>query len=58
MAATLIAAGLLLTRARHLFDRNGRGPRLVRAGALLPVATSSVIVVVGISLATRSLLTL
>ena len=58
MAVTLIAAGLLLTRVRHLFDRNGRAPRLVRAGAFLPVATSSVIVVVGISLATRSLLTL
>ena len=58
MAVTLIAAGLLLTRARHLFDHKGRGPRLARAGALLPLATSSVIVVVGISLATRSLLTL
>jgi ABC-type nickel/cobalt efflux system permease component RcnA len=57
MAATLTAAGLLLVRARGAIDRRAaRGARAGRAARLarvLPVATSSLIVIVGLSLAAR-----
>jgi nickel/cobalt exporter len=57
MAVTLTAAGLLLVRARGALDRRAaRGLRPGRVAALtraLPLATSSVIVAVGLYLAAR-----
>jgi len=55
--ATLTGAGLLLVRARGLLDRraaarSGR-TRLVALGRALPLASASVIVVVGLALAAR-----
>ena len=61
MAATLTAAGLLLVRARSSLDRRlsrRSRPVLDRIGALLPLATASVIVVVGLSLTVRGALQL
>jgi ABC-type nickel/cobalt efflux system permease component RcnA len=54
MAFTLTAAGLLLLRARGALDRRGiAGTRLARLAGALPLATSSVIVAVGVALAAR-----
>jgi len=56
MAATLTGVGLLLARVRGRVDRRLAGPAgslLARAGRLLPVATASVIVVVGLALAAQ-----
>jgi ABC-type nickel/cobalt efflux system permease component RcnA len=57
MAATLTGAGVLLLRARRALDRRAEGraapSRLLRLTSALPVATSSVIVVVGVALAAR-----
>jgi ABC-type nickel/cobalt efflux system permease component RcnA len=57
MAVTLTAAGLLLVRARAVLDRRAaRGSRPGRlAGVIraLPLATSSLIVTVGVYLALR-----
>ena len=58
MAATLTGIGLLLAHARgrvdrHLAGRSRPRPLLARAARLLPVATASVIVVVGLALAAR-----
>ena len=56
MAATLTGAGLLLVRARALLDRRSRQPRRPRLASLarlLPVASSSVIVVMGLFVAAR-----
>ena len=54
MAATLTAAGMLLLRARGALDRGrGRLGGLARVAVALPVATSSVIVAVGVALAAR-----
>ena len=54
MAATLTAAGMLLLRARGALDRGrGRLGGLARVAGALPVATSSVIVAVGVALAAR-----
>ena len=57
MAVTLTAAGILLVRARGALDRRAaRRERPSRFGDLarvLPVATSSLIVVVGLYLAAR-----
>ena len=57
MAVTLTAAGILLVRARGALDRRAaRRARPSRFGDLarvLPVATSSLIVVVGLYLAAR-----
>jgi ABC-type nickel/cobalt efflux system permease component RcnA len=57
MAVTLTAAGLLLVRARRVLDvraarRVGDG-RLAAVVRVLPLATSSLIVVVGLYLAAR-----
>ncbi len=56
MAATLTGVGLLLAHIRSRVDRRLAGPAgslLARAGRLLPVATASVIVVVGLVLAAQ-----
>jgi len=58
MAATLMAAGLLLERGRRLVDRrtarlDREGRRMPVALRLLPVLTSAVVIVVGITVATR-----
>jgi ABC-type nickel/cobalt efflux system permease component RcnA len=57
MAATLTAAGLLLVRARGALDgraaRRGRPGRVADVARVLPLATSSLIVVVGLYLAAR-----
>lgn len=58
MAAMLTGAGLLLVRARNLFDRRRAGrapsPRLLAVGRLIPLATSAVIVVAGLTVAARA----
>lgn len=58
MAATLAAAGLLLVRARGWFERrapqSARSRRALQLTRVLPLATSSVIIVVGLSLAVRA----
>jgi len=56
MAATLTAAGLLLIKARDRIE--GRFPRLDRLGTALPPVTAALIVLVGVGLAGRALLTL
>jgi ABC-type nickel/cobalt efflux system permease component RcnA len=54
MAATLTGAGVLLLRARGALDRTrGRIPSLARVASALPLATSSVIVALGVALAAR-----
>ena len=54
MAATLTGAGILLLRARGALDRGrGRIAGLTRLAGALPLATSSVIVAVGVALAAR-----
>jgi len=58
MAVTLTAAGLLLLRAQDVLDRRGwtlgRGRNL---GRLLPVATAGVVVLVGLGLVARGVVT-
>ncbi|MDQ3611887.1 MAG: nickel transporter [Actinomycetota bacterium] len=58
MAVTLTAAGLLLLRGRALLDRRGwsvgRGRNLVR---LLPLGTAGIVVLVGLGLVIRGVLT-
>jgi ABC-type nickel/cobalt efflux system permease component RcnA len=57
MAMTLTAAGMLLVRARRALDgraaRRGRPSRFADLTRVLPLATSSLIVVVGLYLAAR-----
>ncbi|HZA80356.1 MAG TPA: high frequency lysogenization protein HflD, partial [Actinomycetes bacterium] len=56
MAATLTGVGLLLAHLRTRVDRRlavPAGSPLARAGRLLPVATASVIVAVGVALAAQ-----
>jgi nickel/cobalt transporter (NicO) family protein len=56
MAATLTGVGLLLAQLRGRLDRRLPGPAaslLARAGRLLPVATATVIVAVGLALAAQ-----
>jgi nickel/cobalt transporter (NicO) family protein len=56
MAATLTGVGVLLAHARARMDRRlavPAGSLLARAGRLLPVATASVIVAVGLALAAQ-----
>ncbi|MGH8999499.1 MAG: sulfite exporter TauE/SafE family protein, partial [Acidimicrobiia bacterium] len=55
MALTLMAAGLLLVRARNVLERRlSAGSRLAAAARVLPLATASVVVVVGVGLAGRA----
>jgi nickel/cobalt transporter (NicO) family protein len=56
MAATLTGVGMLLAHARGRVDRRLAAPRgalVARAARVLPLATASVIVVVGLALAAR-----
>jgi nickel/cobalt transporter (NicO) family protein len=57
MAATLTGAGLMLVRARSAFDRKAsestRSTGLLVVARALPLATASIIVVVGVFLAAR-----
>ena len=59
MAGTLTLAGVLLVRVRDRYAerrRAGRGSALVRRwGRLAPFATASLVVIVGLGLAVRSL---
>ena len=65
MAATLTAVGLLLVRVRHRFDAaagSGRltariGRRVQSLAAVLPVGTAVLVLLVGLGLAVRGLLT-
>jgi hypothetical protein len=54
MAATLVAAGLLLSWARHRFEVRARGERMLRFAALIPVATALVVTVSGLWLVVRA----
>jgi ABC-type nickel/cobalt efflux system permease component RcnA len=56
MAAALTGVGVLLAHLRGRLDRRLPGPAaslLARAGRLLPVATATVIVAVGLALAAQ-----
>ncbi|MDP3713656.1 MAG: hypothetical protein Q8R60_14370 [Mycobacteriales bacterium] len=56
MAATLVAAGLLLLRAQGVAERRGwRLARTRRLGRLLPALTAGVVVLLGLALAVRGL---
>jgi nickel/cobalt exporter len=65
MAATLTAVGLLLVRVRHRLDSAASSERLVaRLGrrvqsltAVLPIGTAVLVLLVGVGLAVRGLLT-
>jgi ABC-type spermidine/putrescine transport system permease subunit II len=54
MASTLIAAGLLLARARRRFDPKARSERALRIAAALPIATATVITGSGLILVVRA----
>jgi len=57
MAATLMAAGLLLVRLRDRLERlaaNRLGQRLSRVTAALPMVTAGLVLVVGLGLAARA----
>jgi nickel/cobalt transporter (NicO) family protein len=58
MAVMLTGAGLLLVRARRVFERRAllgrRSARLAVISRLVPLATSTVIITVGLALAARS----
>jgi len=54
MAATLVAAGYLLLRARHRFESRTTTGRLSRLVGALPVGTAGLIVVGGLVIAARS----
>jgi nickel/cobalt transporter (NicO) family protein len=56
MALTLVAAGLLMVRARATLDRRLRGrTRMARLAQTLPVMTASFVVIAGVGLAARAL---
>lgn len=58
MAVTLTAAGLLLLRAQAVIDRRGWALGRTRSlGRLLPVLTAAVVILVGIGLMTRGIVT-
>jgi len=56
MAGTLTAAGLVLVRARRFIDRRARSgnSRVIGLARLVPMATSALIVVVGLTLVARA----
>jgi nickel/cobalt transporter (NicO) family protein len=54
MAATLVAAGLLLARVRRRFEVRARSERLLRLAALVPVGTAVVVTGSGLWLVARA----
>ena len=56
MAVSLLGIGLLLTRMRDRLERAPRAWMSHRAWRLLPLVTSSAVIVVGVGVATTALL--
>jgi ABC-type nickel/cobalt efflux system permease component RcnA len=54
MAATLVAAGVLLARARRRFDLRARSERVLRLAAIIPIATALVVTASGLVLVARA----
>ncbi len=54
LAATLVAAGLLLARARHRFDLKARSEGALRVAALVPIVTAIVVTGSGLLLVARA----
>jgi nickel/cobalt transporter (NicO) family protein len=54
MATTLVAAGLLLARARRRFELRASGGRLMRYAAVIPIATAAVVTGSGLWLVARA----
>jgi ABC-type nickel/cobalt efflux system permease component RcnA len=54
MAATLVAAGLLLAWARHRFELRTRGERMMRLATVIPIATAIVVTVSGLWLVAKA----
>ena len=54
MAATLVAAGVLLARARRRFDLKTRSERALRVAMLIPIATALVVIGSGLLLVVRA----
>jgi ABC-type nickel/cobalt efflux system permease component RcnA len=54
MAATLVSAGLLLSRARRTFEVRARSERLLRVATILPIATALVVTGSGLWLIARA----
>jgi ABC-type nickel/cobalt efflux system permease component RcnA len=58
LAATLLAAGVLLSIARHRFELKATSDRLLRLAAVLPIATAVLVTGGGLLLVARAALTL
>jgi nickel/cobalt exporter len=58
MATALMGIGLLLARGRRLLERRGLPPRIGAFAARLPLATASLVVLVGLGLAAQAVLAL
>jgi ABC-type nickel/cobalt efflux system permease component RcnA len=54
MAATLVAAGVLLARARRRFDLRARSERVLRLAAIIPIVTALVVTASGLVLVARA----
>jgi ABC-type nickel/cobalt efflux system permease component RcnA len=54
MAATLVAAGVLLARARRRFDLRTRSERVLRVATLIPIVTALVVTGSGLVLVARA----
>ena len=54
MATTLVAAGLLLARARRRFELRASGGWLIRYAAVIPIATAAVVTGSGLWLVARA----
>lgn len=54
MAATLVAAGVLLARARRRFDLKTRSERALRVAMLIPIVTALVVIGSGLLLVVRA----
>jgi ABC-type nickel/cobalt efflux system permease component RcnA len=53
MAATLVAAGLLIGWARNRVDLRAKGDRMLRLAAVLPIMTAVIVIVAGLSIVAR-----
>jgi ABC-type nickel/cobalt efflux system permease component RcnA len=53
MAATLVAAGLLLGWARNRVDLRAKGDRVLRIAAVLPIITAVIVILAGLSIVAR-----